>query len=453
MKKSLSILISIAFISASLLVPAHAAVKPGVKCTVKGQIKNSQGKKFTCIKSGNKLIWNKGIVIVKRENPNPTQSTKSPSSQKPTEETIPVVIRDPNLPEQNTTCTPSSENSFGYQKDGNLVYLQCRNNGSAYFWVSTPGTVNAFRSIPGTNQPALGSDPREKILFSAFEKITFEKKPSSLNFNYFIDPKFSSKYENLIKTGSSEFSQVFGGYFTQRKNFYVVMINDRAYGEKIFADFASKAIFSPALMQNQTSNLIRYIDQRTNPQTSSAYATHENTENALLVYISNPELNIDSWKIGGVFHETYHQLQFDLISNQTAVLPCWIVEGQPNLIALALGFDLYGPEATYTLLRQMASNSRNSNPDISRLEGASGRVYGSYCGNIGEYEQGAIANAYLISKYGFDKAIQIYKTANSARPFSDDWTRIFKEIIGITPEEFYEEVKLYVQWFFEFYLK
>jgi hypothetical protein len=231
------------------------------------------------------------------------------------------------------------------------------------------------------------------------------------------------------------------------------MINDRAYGEKIFADFASKAIFSPALMQNQTSNLIRYIDQRTNPQTSSAYATHENTENALLVYISNPELNIDSWKIDGVFHETYHQLQFDLISNQTAVLPCWIVEGQPNLIALALGFDLYGPEATYTLLRQMASNSRNSNPDISRLEGASGRVYGSYCGNIGEYEQGAIANAYLISKYGFDKAIQIYKTANSARPFSDDWTRIFKEIIGITPEEFYEEVKLYVQWFFEFYLK
>jgi hypothetical protein len=43
---------------------ATAAVKPGTTCKKKlGQISTSAGIKYTCIKSGKKLVWNKGVGI------------------------------------------------------------------------------------------------------------------------------------------------------------------------------------------------------------------------------------------------------------------------------------------------------------------------------------------------------------------------------------------------------
>jgi len=46
----------------SLSAPAHAAVKAGATCTSKGQTKVSQNKKFTCSKSGKKLVW-KAVAV------------------------------------------------------------------------------------------------------------------------------------------------------------------------------------------------------------------------------------------------------------------------------------------------------------------------------------------------------------------------------------------------------
>ena len=78
-KKSLAFVIALAITGTSLTVPAFAAIKAGSKCTTKGQITTSQGKKFTCIKSGKTLIWNKGVAIVK-PTPKPTASpTPTPS--------------------------------------------------------------------------------------------------------------------------------------------------------------------------------------------------------------------------------------------------------------------------------------------------------------------------------------------------------------------------------------
>lgn len=62
-----------------LPLPGTPAVKAGAKCTgVKSTIV-SLGKKYTCIRSGNKLIWSKGVkVSVNR--PSPTSSTKLPAT-------------------------------------------------------------------------------------------------------------------------------------------------------------------------------------------------------------------------------------------------------------------------------------------------------------------------------------------------------------------------------------
>ncbi|TRZ86865.1 MAG: hypothetical protein D4R83_03785 [Streptomycetaceae bacterium] len=51
-------------IATSLIIPeARAAVKPGAKCVKQGATTTSKSKKYTCIKNGKKLVWNKGVIV------------------------------------------------------------------------------------------------------------------------------------------------------------------------------------------------------------------------------------------------------------------------------------------------------------------------------------------------------------------------------------------------------
>ncbi len=63
MKRFLSALI-VVFLFSSIS-PAQAAVKAGAKCTKAGATASVGGKKYTCIKSGNKLVWSKGVPVKK----------------------------------------------------------------------------------------------------------------------------------------------------------------------------------------------------------------------------------------------------------------------------------------------------------------------------------------------------------------------------------------------------
>jgi len=64
MRKKVATLITIVFL-VSLGLTANAAVKPGTSCKKLGQTSISYGKKYTCVKNGKKLIWNKGLLYVK----------------------------------------------------------------------------------------------------------------------------------------------------------------------------------------------------------------------------------------------------------------------------------------------------------------------------------------------------------------------------------------------------
>ena len=96
-------LVTGAFLALSLaLIPnnAFAAQKltPGGPCKVLNQKVVSQSKTHTCVESGNKLIWSKGVVVAKPKSnsasapsvgPTPTpvpnnSSTDSPTSDTPT---------------------------------------------------------------------------------------------------------------------------------------------------------------------------------------------------------------------------------------------------------------------------------------------------------------------------------------------------------------------------------
>lgn len=64
---------------------SYAAVKAGSACTKVGAKSVSGGKNYTCIKSGKKLVWDKGVVVAKpsvvKPTPNPSASASSPTIQ------------------------------------------------------------------------------------------------------------------------------------------------------------------------------------------------------------------------------------------------------------------------------------------------------------------------------------------------------------------------------------
>lgn len=63
---------------------ASAAIKPGSSCKSLGATSISGEKKFTCVKSGKKLVWNKGTAISKVAEPPIPSPTPSPTASSPT---------------------------------------------------------------------------------------------------------------------------------------------------------------------------------------------------------------------------------------------------------------------------------------------------------------------------------------------------------------------------------
>jgi len=63
---------------------AIAAVKAGSACPKAGATSTIAGKKFTCIKSGTRLVWNKGVAIKAAAKPTSTATAVPTESSKPT---------------------------------------------------------------------------------------------------------------------------------------------------------------------------------------------------------------------------------------------------------------------------------------------------------------------------------------------------------------------------------
>jgi len=101
MRKRLVFALLITFLI-TLSTPIYAATpKAGASCTKAGSTATSSGKKYTCIKSGKKLVWDKGVVIAKpvptptatpTPNPTPTPTPTPTPIPTPTPTPAPIVL-------------------------------------------------------------------------------------------------------------------------------------------------------------------------------------------------------------------------------------------------------------------------------------------------------------------------------------------------------------------------
>jgi hypothetical protein len=105
MKKVVGVLVALAVFAVPL--NAVAAGKAGASCKKAGITSTYAGKKYTCIKSGKKLVWNKGVAVVK-PTPTPTPSpTPSPTPTVCSPTVTPGCAKPPVEPLPTPTLTPT----------------------------------------------------------------------------------------------------------------------------------------------------------------------------------------------------------------------------------------------------------------------------------------------------------------------------------------------------------
>jgi len=108
MNKKLIVFLSIFSLFLTLpLIPVNAAAKAGGACTKAGITSVTSGKTYTCVKSGKKLVWDKGVIISQNKSTSPTNK---PGSEFVFES---ICQHDPNVPTEWKAVELAAINNVG----------------------------------------------------------------------------------------------------------------------------------------------------------------------------------------------------------------------------------------------------------------------------------------------------------------------------------------------------
>jgi hypothetical protein len=146
MRKALQILSPVvAFLLVGTMAQAATAPTPGSACKKVGQTITAASKKYTCVKSGKKLVWSKGVLVAA-----PKPSPNSTPTFEPTPSTTPTPIPT-KTPESKPLVAGDPCSIVGDSVNNSQGYLECRefvDNQKKYFQLS-----NSIADLPAQSSP------------------------------------------------------------------------------------------------------------------------------------------------------------------------------------------------------------------------------------------------------------------------------------------------------------
>ena len=107
---------------------ATAAVKPGTTCKKLGQISKSAGMKYTCIKSGKKFVWSKGVGAKSTLPTAPSSSSPSASATPKSSCPTPLIQTPVDLSKVTSILYPGQERGGNYKAHGGFGFDNATDN-------------------------------------------------------------------------------------------------------------------------------------------------------------------------------------------------------------------------------------------------------------------------------------------------------------------------------------
>jgi len=198
------------FIAIALLVtlaaPVQAATpKAGVKCAKVGATATASGKKFTCVKSGTKLVWNKGVSIKKPTpvlTPTPTPSPTPEPTPTPTPTVTPTPTPTPTPTARDLTFSNIAENV-------DAIAFNIYSKYQAHMATSYQGTIKVT-SIVGPNTVPVNKNSAAAYQIASKIFQNFKQPDEVFAIYYTFADKEWAKNQVAIRAGQNVADFQFG---------------------------------------------------------------------------------------------------------------------------------------------------------------------------------------------------------------------------------------------------
>ena len=372
------------------LVPmnAIAAVKAGDGCKKVGSTATSQGKKFTCVKSGKKLVWNKGVAI-------------SAPKPKPAEPALPEAT-----PTPSPTPTELTESDLR-QRDIQKAFDEVANIAKK----ASPATTNLEIIASGEIRPESIKVIQDRYNFVAgfFADLVTPDLPVTVVIG-------ANAEINWIASKMEELS---GNSFTKFLNAF----------ESTSKGFPCGPYYS-AGVSGKTKNG-RFLNH---------YALYGKSCPTQLPNDENFQTTIE--------HEWVHNVQGKIADpsmigegGQT-LLPCWFKEGQASFYGNAIGYrSNYGG---YLKVRRWNLNNLENRLQVinQNLAGTLKELDEKFspfsCGNSGGYSIGALAVEKMVLMKGHTGVVDFMKSVKSEQ----SWRKAFVKVYGVEADVWIDKIAI-----------
>ncbi len=406
MRKVLATAFAGTLLLASMTVSAQAATpKAGAACAKAGitQVVKAGTKttKFTCVKSGKKTVWNKGVVTIAKPAPTPTPTQTQEPSPTPTPSATPTPTPTATAPEK-----PISLDNLDPVWTSRIALEKIKAK-----LASLPETNLAPEIIASSNTSKTEIDVEKRLLSNAMKMFQ----------EYFAPTKFQVvMFTNLDGAWADQALVTYGGSFPGK--------------------------VSDEITKQSTNG--RYC--------SFAFATENRSTRVPVYYDCTDTRMLRDWpNFQTPPHEYFHLVHAAVAPVRT---PVWLFEGSASFFGEMLGY--LDSNTVERKLQQGFNTGRGFDPDnvgfdhnrfsnwlktatatdvtkiFKILETEPTRPRESYA----HYSLGSWATEALVATYGVDGYMKLWKNLGAGMTFEI----AFKSAFNLTPDEFYVKLTPYL---------
>lgn len=403
MKKGFSLIFMVMTLVLSSVSPAHAYAKAGIQCSKHKKVSVYAGKKYTCVKKGTKLVWNKGVPIAK------------PDTQEPS---ITLPLADQEI----ATVLGSTSTSIP---------------------VDTSETGNKVEDVKKLD--------KWEIAYNNVNSFILNKK-SSTTLSPVISPNVDmsriAKQEDLLRKSFSLWSSI---YEPEKVTPWIFTGADK--------EWITSKIERRDILSDVTKH---YFSNSSSCFFAGVWNTLENSYwlNKNEIYLCMGKGSEDFTFNHHLPHEYTHIVQGNVVKRknipQAYPLKCWMTEGVATFYGMAIGFgdNPHTQERNrlsfYRILMNEASNSTGVKVSSSLKSGEKEKImslvrlaenceYGN--SSAMGYFIGSLMTELLVSETGHESVLDFYKNSS----YSQSWEKTFVDSFGMTFDSFCDKLVIYLK--------
>lgn len=438
---------------------AQAAVKAGGSCIVLGKVTTLSNSKFTCIKSGKKLVWSKPVTVTSSapvpENSNLTlfqsegcHARVNATLQKKVGD-LWVDLTDAQGWEKVASCDadhPYQPYARISVATGTLIRWRVFVTGG-WEWFSAVKTVkNVIAPTVGAKIPAIDLEKYPQVASIARSAVTSEMPlgTNKTTVTYTFEDSIFPIERSVIRNGVEKTLAHYSPYLDPALNVHIFVFATSAFlkSEAPKADPTNKEFADDIARQALTWG----FRTANNCVGMGGFAVSEVP--FPFIAIDAPCNNNDPAAYGVLPHELTHILQMKFSSaNPRCWAPTWLVEGQAQVGATALAVSENGGASD--VHRKSWVNRIVKPASIAEITAMEGETK-----DFSEYTLGAALSEYLVAKGGWKRALNLYTQAasqSSSACLSDsakltNFNNAFLSLYGESVNDFYVEALPYLQW-------